>query len=235
MEQAQELLNRVEVECAKVGLRLNAKKTEVITYNIHMDHPPITTSDGNALREVNDFKYLGSWMNSTEQDLKVRKALAWRALNGMSRVWCSNLPRHIKLSLFHATVESVLLYGCESWTLTPTLQKSLDGCYTRMLRAVLNVDQNIHITNKDLYRQLPRLSKKVAARRMKLAGHCHRHRELPASRLVLWEPMCGHRSRGRSALMYVDVLKKDAGAESSSELAGCMENRNDWRLRWKLV
>ena len=33
VEQAQELLNRVEVECAKVGLRLNAKKTEVITYN----------------------------------------------------------------------------------------------------------------------------------------------------------------------------------------------------------
>ena len=73
VEQAQELLNRVEVECAKVGLRLNAKKTEVITYNIHTDHPPITTSDGNALREVNDFKYLGSWMNSTEQDPKVRK------------------------------------------------------------------------------------------------------------------------------------------------------------------
>ena len=175
-----------------VGLRLNAKKTEVITYNSHIDHQPITTSDGNALREVNDFKYLGSWMNSTEQDLKVRKALAWRALNGMSRVWCSNLPRHIKLSLFHATVESVLLYGCESWTLTHTLQKSLDGCYTRMLRAVLNVDQNIHITNKDLYGQLPRLSKKVAARRMRLAGHCHRHRELPASRLVLWEPTHGH-------------------------------------------
>ena len=223
VEQAQELLNRVEVECAKVGLRLNAKKTEVITYNFHMDHPPITTSDGNALREVNDFKYLGSWMNSTEQDLKVRKALAWRALNGMSRVWCSNLPRHIKLSLFPATVESVLLYGCESWTLTPTLQKSLDGCYTRMLRAVLNVDQNTHITNKDLYGQLPRLSKKVAARRMRLAGHCHRHRELPASRLVLWEPTHGHRSRGRPALTYVDILKKDAGTESSSELAGCME------------
>ena len=123
--------------------------------------------------------------------------------------------------------------GCESWTLTHTLQKSLDGCYTRMLRAVLNVDQNIHITNEDLYGQLPR--KKVAARRMRLAGHCHRHRELPASRLDLWEATRGHRSRGRSALTYVDVLKKYAGAESSSELAGCMENREDWRLRWKLV
>ena len=93
------------------------------------------------LREVRDFKYLGSWVNSTEQDLKVRKALAWRALNGMTSVWNSNLPRQIKLSFFYATVESVLLYGSECWTLKPALEKSLDGCYTRMLRAVLNICQ----------------------------------------------------------------------------------------------
>ncbi|KAJ4925013.1 hypothetical protein JOQ06_003960, partial [Pogonophryne albipinna] len=86
VEQAQELLNRVESECAKVGLRLNAKKTEVITYNILPEHPPLTTTEGTVLKEVKDFKYLGSWVNSTEQDLKVRKVLAWRALNGMTRL-----------------------------------------------------------------------------------------------------------------------------------------------------
>ena len=138
VEQAQELLSRVEQECAKVGLKLNAKKTEVITYNIPPEHPPLTTTEGTVLKEVKDFKYLGSWVNSTEQDLKVRKALAWRALNGMTSVWNSNLPRQIKLSFFYATVESVLLYGSECWTLKPALQKSLDGCYTRMLCAVLH-------------------------------------------------------------------------------------------------
>lgn len=123
---------------------------EVITDNNHTDPLPITTSDSSAPRETTDFKYLGSWVNSPEQNLKVRKALAWRALNG---VWYLNLPWHIKLSLLHPTVESVLLHGCESWTQTSTLQKSLDGCCTRMLLTVLNVDQNIHITNKDLYGQ----------------------------------------------------------------------------------
>ena len=33
-----------------------------------------------------------------------------------------------------------------------------------------------------------------------------------------------HRSRGRPTPTYVDVLKKDAGAESTNELARCMEN-----------
>ena len=232
VEQAQELLNRVELECSKVGLRLNAKKTEVITYNLP-EHPPLTTTGGTVLKEVNDFKYLGSWVNSTEQDLKVRKALAWKALNGMTSVWNSNLPRQIKLSFFFATVESVLLYGSECWTLKPTLQKSLDGCYTRMLRAVLNISRNVHVTNQTLYEGIPRVSDKVAARRMRLAGHCQRHQELPASKLVLWEPTHGHRSRGGQTLTYVDVLKKGAEAQSTDELAGCMENRDDWKLRWR--
>ena len=106
----------------------------------------------------------------------------------MSSVWNSNLPRQIKLSFFYATVESVLLYGSECWTLKPTLEKSLDGCYTRMLRAVLNISKSAHVTNRILYEGIPRVSEKIAVRRMRLAGHCHRHRELPASKLVLWEP-----------------------------------------------
>ena len=233
IRQAQALLTRVELECAEVGLRLNAKKTEVMTYNIPKEHLPLTTTEGTVLKEVSDFKYLGAWVGSTEQDVKVRKALAWKALNGMTSVWKSNLPRHIKISFFSATVESVLLYGCECWTLTQALQKSLDGCYTRMLRVALNINQGEHITNKRLYEALPSVSEKIAVRRMRLAGHCHRHQDLPAKKLVLWEPTHGHRSRGRPTPTFVDVLKKDAGAESTNELARCMENRDDWRRRWR--
>ena len=65
-----------------------------------------------------------------------------------------------------------------------------------MLRVVLNIDPHEHITNEQLYSGLPRISDRVAARRMKLAGHCYRHQELPASKLVLWKPKHGHRLRG---------------------------------------
>ena len=232
VEQAQELLTRVEAECAKVGLRLNAKKTEFIAYNLPVEHPPLRTTEGTTLKKVSDFKYLGSWVNSTERDVKVRKALAWKALNDLSKVWKSSLQRCIKISFFQATVESVLLYGCESWTLKASLDKSLDGSYTRMLRVVLNIDPHEHITNEQLYSGLPRISDRVAARRMKLAGHCYRHQELPASKLVLWEPKHGHRLRGGHTLTYVDVLRKDAGVTNTQELAGCMEDREDWNLRW---
>lgn len=72
-------------------------------------------------------------------------------------------------------MESILLYGSECWTLTQTLQKSLDGCYTRMLRVVLNIKQDEHVASKRLYGELPHVLEKIAARRIKLAGHCHLH------------------------------------------------------------
>lgn len=100
----------------------------------------------------------------------------------MTSVWKSNLPRHIKISFFSATVESVLLHGCECWTLTPSLQKSLDGCDTKMLHVALNIKQDEHIANNRLNVGLPSLSEKLTVRRMRLAGHCHWHWELPAKK-----------------------------------------------------
>ncbi len=72
--QAQELLHRVESACSNVGLRLNAKKTEVMTFKT--DHVELKTPDGSALALTEDFNYLGSYIGSTENDIRVRKALA---------------------------------------------------------------------------------------------------------------------------------------------------------------
>lgn len=57
---------------------------------------PLTTAGGIVLKEVDDIKYLGSWVNQTEQDLKVRKAL-----HGEPSVWNANLP-----------CQTLLLHNC---------------------------------------------------------------------------------------------------------------------------
>ena len=69
-----------------------------------------------------------------------------------------------------------------------------------------------------------------------MAGHCHRHNELPAGKLVLWEPTSrqGHRSRGGVVKTFVDILKTDARVETVEEIAKCMEDRDDWRDRWDI-
>ena len=70
------------------------------------------TQDGSNLKKkVKDFKYLGAWMQSTEADIRARQTLAWKACNNLNNIWRSNLTKNIKVKLFQATVESVLLYG----------------------------------------------------------------------------------------------------------------------------
>ena len=66
----------------------------------------------------------------------------------MKKVWNSKLRRQLKERLFLATVESVLLYGSETWSLTRTMEKQINGCYTRMLRMAMNVNANDHVTKE---------------------------------------------------------------------------------------
>ena len=227
VEQAQELLHRVEGECREVGLRLNARKTEVMAYNI--DQVEVKTLDGSALALAEDFKYLGSYIGSTEKDIQVRKALAWRALHSLKKVWRSSMSKQLRQNLFLATVEAVLLYGCEAWTLTARDESRLDGCYTRMLRMAMNVTWRDKIRNEELYGNLAKVTDKIKERRLKLAGHCVRHNELEANDLVLWEPTQGRASRGNQKTTYVDMLRRDTGLQSTEELRTLMWDRCEWQ------
>ena len=155
IEEARELLLAVEKECKEVGLLINAKKTKFMSYNIS-DEFQLSLADGTSITRAvteagaQDFKYLGAWIDNTWQEVKVRKGQAWAALNKMDNIWKSNIQRESKIGIFQATAQYVLLYGSESWTLTKKLNKSLDGCYTRMLRKVLNISWKRHMTNKEL-------------------------------------------------------------------------------------
>ena len=227
VHQAQKLLGLVETSVAKVGLKMNAGKTKFMCYN-QSQETTIRTNDGTELQEVKDFKYLGTWMESTEKDVKLRKAAAWKACNKLTKIWKSTLPKPLKLRIFTATVESVLLYGCEAWTVSPKLAKELDGCYTRMLRMAYNIHWKQHISNHELYGELPRVSQKIRERRCRFAGHCSRSTDEPVSKLLHWDPRHGRRKPGRPSLTLIDVLKQDTGLEPS-DIKRAMKDRKLWK------
>ena len=131
IDQAKKLLRNVEIECGKVGLSLNAKKTKAMFFNVDPGNTEaLETLDGNKIKQAmveengeQDFKYLGSWICSKERDINVRKALAWQSLNKLKNIWRSTLDRRLKIQLFRATTESILLYGSTSWSLTKAQEK----------------------------------------------------------------------------------------------------------------
>ena len=134
-----------------------------------------------------------------------------------------------KLRIFVATVESVLLYGCETWTISVKLETKPDGTYTKLLRKVQNFTWNDKVNNIDLYNGMPGVSEKIRVRRLKLSGHCQRHPEIMANFELLWVPKHGMRKPGRPRLTYVDTLLQDTGLESTEELLKAMNDRKSWR------
>ena len=232
IDQARQLLLRVQQECRNVGLELNSKKTKSMFYNT--DVAKIFTIDNTEVKQAltetgdQDFKYLGAWCNQS-RDITTRKALAWQSLNKLTKIWKSNLAKSTKLKLFRATVETILLYGCSTWTLTQREEKKLDGTYTRMLRVVHNIGWDDKITNESLYGKLDKISHTMRTRRMKLAGHVFRDKSSPAHALITWVPTHGVTSRGRPATSYPEALMTDANVETTLQLEQLMANRVEWR------
>ena len=90
------------------------------------------------------------------------------------------------MRIFNASCLSVLLYGCESWTLTEELSSKLD-VFTRIIyRMMLGVSQaETHMTNIELYnavKQQP-LSLEIRKRQLSFVGHCLRMTEDEPARI----------------------------------------------------
>lgn len=127
---------------------------------------------------VNDFKYLGAYVGSTNKDVKVRIGLAWVAFHKLKSILKAPKTKiNFKIRLFKAACISILLYACETWILTKHLANRLDAYATNCYRIMLGIDQkNDHITNEHLYemvQQVP-ISTTICDRQLKFTGHCIR-------------------------------------------------------------
>ena len=132
--QAEFLQNSLERAVAGIGLYVNADKMEYMCFNKRGD---ISTLNGSSLKLVDNFTNLGSSMSLTENEINMRLAKAWTAIDWLMVLRKSDLTKK-KRSFFHAVVVLIRQYGCTKWTLIKRMEKKLDGNYTRMLRAILN-------------------------------------------------------------------------------------------------
>ena len=202
--QAETLLNSLERDAAGIGLHVNAHKTEYMCFNQAGD---ISTLEGTSLKLVDKFTYRGSSVSSTEKDIDTRLTKAWTAIDKLSIIWKSDLTDKMKRSFFQAAVESILLYGCTTWTLTKLLEKKLDGNYTRILRAILNKSWSQHPTKHQLYGHLPPIAKTIQARRTRHAGHYWRSRDELISNVLLWTPhIWPSKSRTTSSIIHTAAM-----------------------------
>ena len=224
---AQSLLTSLEKAAAAVGLKINAKKTKALVVG-----EPLGCSfrvGSTVLDEVGDFSYLGSWVKSSAKALAERKGQAWTAASQLWKIWRADLGDELKRKVFKATIETVLLYGADTWSLTEAQLRSLDGTYTCLLRKALNVHFSSHTTNKELYGPLTPPSVLLTKRRLTLAGHCFRSTDQPVRDLVLFQPSGSYHPGGHSRMTFLKRVMRDAGINTTNQLARNIRNRGPWR------
>ena len=184
------------------------------------------TLNGYILKLVNDYKYLGSYISSSEKDFNTRKGMAWSACNDLHKIWVSDLHLNMKIDIFKTLIEPILLYGSETWTLSSKQQKRVDGTYTRLLMRAKNISWKRHPTEQQIYNNLPHVSEIIRRRRVQFAGHCFRASKEMASEFVLWKPNLPGR-RNSCKLSYPDVISKDTGI-CLNDLGSAMGDKKVW-------
>ena len=108
------------------------------------------------------------------QDVKRRKILAMNVANSMKEIFFGDISIEVKVRSFNCYVSSVFLYNCETWTLTKTIENTIDLFQRRLLRiAVLNVKWPNIATNDIVYAVTRQISWSQVITRRELSWFGH--------------------------------------------------------------
>jgi len=170
----------LQVEAAPLGLQVNWTKTKIQ----HVGEPRLTQSTVQvAVENVNlvyEFIYLGSVIShdgGSEAKILRRIRIARECFSLLKKnIWRSHILINTKVHLCGTYILPVLLYGCESWSVSKILAKRLDAFDTWCLRKILRIPYTRPTTN-DTVRSIMgclQVSKKVKSFRLRFFGHLAR-------------------------------------------------------------
>ena len=126
-EELKSFLMKVKEEREKVGLKLNIQKTKITASS------PITSwqIDGETVKTVTDFILGGSKITTDgdcSHEVKRRLLLGRKVMTSLDSILKSkDITLPTKVCLTKAMVFTVVMYGCESWTIKKAERRRTDA------------------------------------------------------------------------------------------------------------
>ena len=153
-EEQKSHLMKVKEESEKAGLKLNIKKTEIKATG------PITSwqIDGETMETVTDFILGGSKIiadGDCSHEIKRHLLLGRKAMTNLDSLLKSrSITLSTKVRLVKAMVFSVVMHGCESWTIKKAECRRIDTfelwCWRRLLRVPWSARRSNQSILKDI-------------------------------------------------------------------------------------
>jgi hypothetical protein len=151
----------------------------------------------------------------------------------------SSAVKSLKIRIYKTIILSVVLYGCETWSLTLREEHKLRAFENRLLRRIFGPKRDEvtaewrKLHNKELHDLCSSQSiiRIIKSRRIRWAGHVTRMgEESNAYRLLVGKPE-GKRPLGRPRRRWVDNIRMDLGEVGwgDEDSIGLAKDRNRWR------
>ncbi|KAK2899617.1 hypothetical protein Q8A73_012746 [Channa argus] len=231
-EQVEENLERWRSALENRGMKLSRSKTEYMCVN-ERDPGGTVRLQGAEVKKVQDFKYLGSTVQSNGEcgkEVKRRVQAGWNRWRKVSGVLCDKrVSARMKGKVFKTVVRPAMLFGLETVALKKRQEAELEVAELKMLRLSLGVTRMDRIRNEYIRgtAHVRCFGDKVREARLRWFGHVQRRNCEYIGRRMLRLELPGRRSRGRSKRRFMDVVREDM------KLVGVSEEDAEDRVRWR--
>jgi hypothetical protein len=211
------------VAIKEIGLEVNVDRTKymVMSRERNAGRDDSVKTDNSSIERVEEFKYPGTMLtdqNSIQKEIKSRLKLVNACYHSVQNLLSSRLlSKNLKIKIYRTIILSVVLYGCETWSLTLREERRLMVLENRVLRRVFGPKRD-EVTGEwrkmhneelnDLY-SLPNIVRVVKSRRMRWAGHMARMGEDRGVYRVLVGKAEEKRLLGRPRRRMEDNIKMD--------------------------
>jgi len=166
-------------------------------------------SENSIFERVGEFKYLGTTLtnqNSIAEEIKSRLRSGGACYHSVQNLMSSRLlTKNLKIKIYRTVILLVVLYGCETWSLTLREERKLSVFENMVLRRIFGPRRDevrgewwrLHNEElNDLYSS-PNIVRVIKWRRMRWAGHVARMGEERGVYRVLLGKSEGKRPLGR--------------------------------------
>eukprot|EP00795_Rhopilema_esculentum_P008762 gene8762-biopygen9749 len=236
-EDLSKLLNELNKERRKDGMKMNRKKTKIMCNEIaRKRRRKKIIVDGEQLEEVDDDKYLGRLLtpgNEMAKEIDERVTSAWKRFGQYSTfLRDQRMPMCLKRKIMNTVILPSMTYGAETWSLTNCQRQKLAVTQRSMKRSMLGVTRRDKIRNEDLRSRtgLKDVIEKVIEAKGKWAGHVARMKNHEwAKKTTEWTPWYRKREKGRPKRRWRDEIEQKAGSTWTQSA----QNRDEWRKMWR--
>ncbi|KAK3507981.1 hypothetical protein QTP70_008883 [Hemibagrus guttatus] len=178
-EQVEENLERWRFALERRGMKVSRSKTEYMCVN-EREGSGTVRLQGEEVKKVQEFKYLGSTVQSNGEcgkEVKKRVQAGWNGWRKVSGVLCDQkISARLKGKVYRTVVRPAMLYGLETVSLRKRQESELDVAELKMLRFSLGVTRLDRIRNEYIRgtAHVGRLGDKVREARLRWFGHVQR-------------------------------------------------------------